>query len=152
MSPTPGSLPWLHSDLHTFCFYFYIMHYMHLLHSIKHFIITHLYVYIFINSEFSRKGPFGKYPHCLMHFLICSRPHWMFAEWINKWLAFVILAFQLGPGECAQSHSLWPWAPSIPTSDKLVQKAKDELGFLERPTAWESPPPTLRNVFSGALF
>lgn len=152
LNVTYSRKPSLPALIDILCFYFYIMHYMHLIHSIKQFIITHLYVYIFLNSEFSRKGPFSKYPHCLMHFLICSSPHWMFAEWINKRLAFVIMAFQLGPGKCAQSHSLWPWAPSIPTSDKLVQKAKDELGFLERPTAWESPPSTLRNVFYGSLF
>ena len=37
-------------------------------------------------------------------------------------------------GECVQSHSLGPWAPSILTSEELVKKkkAKDEFGFLER--------------------
>lgn len=37
-----------------------------------------------------------------------------------------------GHRECVQAPSPGPWASSILTSDKLVLKAKDESGFLER--------------------
>lgn len=44
----------------------------------------------------------------------------------------MILAIQLNTGQGMLSHCLRPRDPSFPTSNKLVQKAQGEFGFLER--------------------